>query len=556
MSIIANRSRRKISAVVSVCGSHTRRFIGFFKCCAASLGLPKKSIPSTKKKVQSAKRVEIARSCRAIRSACFGRGCLRGCLRSLLSAVKVLLFALSFNVWALDVTWIDSNTVQISGYGEGSQNPQTVVTNYIGTCTNCVAISRGSLDNICDSIESQLQILLQAEDNILHLADAVWMEAQGEIEEIDKFRFVPLGSFVDNTNALRNLPDSYQKILTQQFNPPGGGGFPGTHIVATRQYASYADGIYDYANQYAKPFAQASQAKAIAIKESANNLSSAVSTLGDVNAQLRAIPICSNEPDYIAPSNGHSGCSWTVEQTEAVVQLLTDIKADYDRQLATLRGISNNVGSIESNIRSYGEFLRNTLSQGNGTIRIGSDETPIKIYEAESASLYDYNHSNILQRIELLLYNLGYSTNSPSDIIDGIEDDKEDMSDESDMQKAKDDAENAISDGIDNSQTKLEQVQGLWRRLLGLLQSLNGSIESIDIVDFHDTNYQVSVGDGAIAYDDFKSLALNLLRLVFGLLYWLGSAAFIYFFYVRVLRIAVFVGKWASEIIGSLFDDV
>lgn len=556
MSILAIVSRPKKLAIAKARSSHTRRFVDFFRLRAANSWLPKKPHPSERKNEQSAKRVEIARSCRAIRSACFGRGCLRGCLRSLLSAVKMLLFALSLNVWALDVTWIDSNTVQISGYGEGSQNPQTVVTNYIGTCTNCVAISRGSLDSICDTIDSQLQIISESEDNILRLADDVWMSSQGEIDEIDSFVYIdltmPYGSL---TNSLNAMPDNRQSRLTKSV-VINGEVFPGRTAFVSRNFASYADGIYDYANRYAKPYAQSSQAKAIAIKENANNLSSAVSTLGDVNAQLRAVPICSNEPDFVAPSNGHSGCAWTVEQTEAVVQLLSDIKTDCDRQLATLRGISNNVCAIDANIRSYGDFLRNTLSQGNGTIRIDSDETPITIYDTESASLYDYNHSNILQRIELLLYNLGYSTNSPSDIVDGIEDERDDMPDTGDMEDAKSDAEEAISSGLQSGEDNLNQIKQLWNRLLGLLQNLNGSIESIDIVDFRHGSYQASLGDGSISGDDFKVTSLNLLRLVFGLLYWLGSAAFIYFFYVRVLRISVFVGKWASEIIGSLFDDV
>lgn len=560
MSILEIVSRPKKLAIALVCGSHTRRFIDFFRLRAANSWRPKPPHPSERKNEHSAKRVEIARSCRAIRSACFGRGCLRGCLRSLLSAVKMLLFALTLNVWALDITWIDSNTVQISGYGQGGEGEQpTVVTNFIGTCTNCVAISRGELDTLCDTIDSSVRTILQKQVEIHDLCFAVENECEEKVEEITGFSRFNYVSYSDSIGAFTNYcdssPQNTQKSLTKSVNDAGAT-YPPQSAAGLRRFIMYSNGIYDYATQYSRPFLQSTYSKVQTIRQTAESVSDSLSAINGVNAQLRAVPICSNEPDYIAPSNGHSGCSWTVEQTEAVVQLLTDIKADSDRQLATLRGISNNVGAIESNIRSYGEFLRNTLSQGNGTIRLANNETPLDIYTAETAQQYDYNHSNILQRIELLLYNLSYSTNAPSDVIDEIDDATKDNPDEGDVQKAKDDSLDQISSGIDSSENKLNQVKQLWTNLLGLLQSLNGSINSIDLGEISWDDKSTVLGDGAIAQDDFKTTALNLLRLVFGVLYWLGAAAFIYYFYVRVLRVAVFVGKWASEIISTLFDDV
>lgn len=509
----------------------------------------KSTIPKNEKE----KRATLANAIRSVRLYCSGRACFATCLARL-ARISLVFMPLYLN--ALDVVWIDSNTVQISGVGNEWNENTTVVTNYIGTCTNCVAISRFDLDRLCDSIDTSIDGIRSQIANINYLIQDCRFQINDEQADISKF-----DKFFGTTSAqiqeeLVNLQPSTQKTLTTAFlnNELSGS----TSIVNLRRLVAYNNGIYDYATQRINPALSNYDISLSSISASVSVVSNHVDTIENVNVQLKAVPICSNEPQFVAPTNGHSGCSWTVEQCSTVVSVLSDMKTLLGDQFKTIIAISNHVASIDSSFASYAEFIKNALFQSGGTIRLSDGEDWETVYNLEHADGYDYNHSNILQRIELILY--GLTRTNSTDTISGDADPVDGAETAiSDIQYASDSANQQIVNKFSSAEDTFRSINEKWRQIMlrfsGLNQQSSGTAFRLFSFERNNSNDNW-LDDVYLSSDDMDTIsrARAFTRPAFTIVYWFAAAVIVWTFYTRVFTYIWKAIQWILEYTSSLFD--
>lgn len=385
-------------------------------------------------------RDEIARAVRAVRAVCFGRACLKECAKRMTAAAPLrrlrrggaafavaALLLLGSSAWGVvTCTWNGSgytcsgegDVVEVIGgnYGGGGGS---IVTNVVGVCTNCVAMSPEYVRNWKIDAKSGILDLKPFAEGIASDADYVisLLGAYTNTCEVSSFR----GAYASGTSNLRiatnflhsvgafpgETPQNKAAALTQNTEFSG---FGGNNDNYNRSRLSFYDGAAMAYNQIVND-ALTSQSVLSYTKRSAETIAAGLDSL-DFMVDSLSDEECTNQWDGASGGSGDEGGggstvvtnqvsgNWcTYDQGEAIKELLDDIKEWSERQANYLRAISNRVVSIDETIKNA-LFTSYTHIPTEEELQTSWQELYLT---GSNPNFPGYASTNIVARIELLL---------------------------------------------------------------------------------------------------------------------------------------------------------
>lgn len=460
------------------------------------------------------------------------------------------------NYGGLEVTWIDANTIRITGgtLGPGNDAPhETVVTNFFGTCTNCVNISPSELRDFKVSIAAVCSNARDLYNDTLQLAQSIQeicINAVDEISHYVRFDITAQTSISMSSNyyneVVRQNPSDYSYVhgtqgrLTHDYFSELGGDQGSTAVRGgrLRMVVAYSNAIYDYGNYAEAPTYSQIRAKAAQIETNAANELGVFDAIENLVDSLSEEP-CQCSDGSCSPGGGGSGSGGTSfdcpckEQLEALKSYTSSIAHDVHLQYEHLVEMKAHLGSIDSQLKSYADAITSVFLN-DGTIFVDSGANSwSNVYVNGYSELYGYNKSNILQRIELLLYGLAFASSSSTNAeieISVIEDSNERLD------SAFDDALSTIDEVNEDYESHVSSVgsalRDLWSNLnfLGAGQLQNFSLmEPTRVFDEYDLEFEFS---RAADFSDLRTIV----RTSFQVFYLLGSLAFIIVFWLKVVN--------------------
>lgn len=515
---------------------------------------------------------------RHITECCYGRPCLEDCLRRLGASLPpracaggwrpprwakllVLVAVLAVAVFAAlhacaDVRCIwdgdtyvcsgDGNRVEVIGGGSGDP---VVVTNFWGVCTNCVAMSP-------DSCRTLKQGLIYGSEDALSRIRSVFSDSVSVLQsinalqsDISTFRF--LGStamgngatWEELTNYVFSVDNSQTLILKERIPSSA------PSAAYRRAWFAYNNGIYDYAQTLASSL----DSQYAFVSSIEYNAADAEVYVSNVKAAANDMVCDECQPEYEPggppPGGGSGGGSdtgrWcTEEQGEAIIELLGDLKTWAERQHSQLSSISNYV-------RSSYETLRSGLFSDYTAIPRGEDWQTL--YLQGQPTGWGYEPTNILQRIEVLLYGIsGISTNVSERLEDTTPSAEDTVDDVSDATAS------IVTDADGTSATTLgNAVVNFFRAFSPRTKNYQGGEEIIAEVSIKvgdDTHYVPAMRLGSSGFlVDTMTAVKTFVNGFCSVLFWVGGAFVIFRFWAWFSAWCIRLSKWAVELCTSLF---
>lgn len=449
----------------------------------------------------------------------------------------------------------DGTRVQVVGGGSGGEPVQLVVTNFWGVCTNCVSMSpseceqlKSDLDDYVHWAESDLSSARYYADNVRAYLGTVYVD-------IDSFqRCRPMGvsgsssvsEWVPFTNYLFSVDNSQTSLVKSQ---------PGLSVANTpysrARYIIYNDGIYDYAQNLKSEF-----------RDQENNLDYSIEymyyvseRLDSISSKVAEIECTECQPEYQpggssgGGSGGGSGVltngNWcTFEQGEAIKGLLGDLRKWAERQHGQLSAISNYVKS------SY-ETLHSGLYSDYNSIPRGEDWQTL--YLEGQPTGWGYDPTNILQRIEVLLYGIsGISTN----VEERLEDTTPDA--ESTAEDINNSVASVVTDADGTAATTLGgAVVDFFKAFSPRTKDYSGGEEILAEVQYSvgsESFYVPAVRLGSSGFlVDTMSAVKSFVSGFCSVLFWCGGAFAIFRFWIFFAGWCIKLSKWAVELCTSIF---
>lgn len=439
---------------------------------------------------------------------------------------------------------------------EGGGGLAPVVTNVVGVCTNCSAIAPADLMQISQNLYSTANNL-ESEVNtgltkVIQVDNAIMTFGQ----EIETYR-----SWTVPTNL---QPDYYTTEITnymQSANNQQAAGMQYAYnrlprkSVAVRASSALgaANGIYYYAMEVVKP-------QLMDAHESLNSVEQNLMTVNEYYVpQLRTMAgqLEEGAVECQASTNGNEGSSsvvtnvitgnWcTYDQGEAIKELLYDLKTYTEDQLNNIRAISN-----------FTEGVRETIATGlfSQYTAIPADTDWQTLYLNGASTDWGYSPTNTLQRLEVLLFGLAGVTNSTLFT-------DEDMQSEG-MRDRFEDESQSISNSVSQIVTDAseQEVQSLGSALVSLFRAFSRRGESLQNGDMVLPSVSLSVGQQEIYVPSFTvgggvdlhNQLQTAFSLVFTVLYSLGAAFVIFFYWRWFADKAITFSKWGVELVSSMF---
>ena len=319
----------------------------------------------------------------------------------------------------------EGSLVTVIGGGDGD----VVVTNVVGVCTNCVAMSpeyvrswkSTALDEIgfIDSELSQARRLAQTVTNdlnaVAHAADGLDYYSGNYQSALDRNSFIE-SHIIPNSNTLvyASAASAFNLNSTGDIFPVGSGAGRVCAVIGCW------NGALAYANQVA-PTARdsidnAEQIEGIVGYVVDERLPTMRVIIGDLSDEECTAQWDGGGEGSGATTNSLSGNWCTYDQGEAIKQLLADLKEWGRQAVVRLTAISN--------------FTQQTVQ----TLRSGlfSDYSAIPqemdwqtVYLQGQPTAWGYDPTNILQRLEMLVYGIsGIGTNSTAFTTDDYPDEE------------------------------------------------------------------------------------------------------------------------------------
>lgn len=524
---------------------------------------------------------------RIIRDVCAGRSCLDTCIAriraagrcracrppapaarprnalKIVAALGALVALAALSLLAEVVCEWNGQAYVCSGFGEeiivkpGDPNNigQEIVTNYYGCCTNCTAIAPDVLSNLLMVARGYAN---QARDLAGDLyGDLYYMSEQvdNKLDEISGYQ--NSGYFEDQTGVSDKWASISNYLLTVDNDQTRvvrtGTGFPTGGGTYKARWLSANDAIYLYANNSEVP--QLNDTKRSIddsitpkVRDIENASAFVVDTIDEILPQLAKAPDCSSL------SNGCSGVAgrWcTEEQGDAIINLLRE-QVDY------LLSISNYLHSVDLHL---GGLYRTFMSLRGGIPAEESlDNTWQDIYLSNTTGSFAYGYTNVMERIELLLYGLsGVGTNdtgftSAENPFDEGEDTAQNEYDRT-MEKFEDVENSYELGGV--------RMQSLWDRLVlffNAFQHLVGQALEPNTGLVGSFSFQLSTNDFDVPSlttgqeVGFANTLQSICRVGMSALYWIFAGVVGIKFYMWFFSKVLFFLKWAWELLHGLFS--
>lgn len=452
--------------------------------------------------------------------------------------LSILLCALGFVYTGraeLTVEWIDENTIVVNGYGYGNETNETA----LGSCTNCLAISPDEMRRIKSIILSTLDSVVSNLDNIVEICNSINGRIDTITSDISGFRsFGASAVYADYTNyvgsavnAQTTLDVSYMRSLGYDVSS-----VPGAANRA--RFVSYNDGIYDYANSVVSPELSSVQSQIDGIFEESSTIQTKFNTIASIVNSIteESCQSCGGGTN----DNSCTSCPCE-EQWATLLDYIRHIDDDQHRRYIQLHDISNRVFNIDKAFDSYAKLVSGVLYQDATIVVDDGENSWSNVYNTGHSQLYDYDKSNILQRIELLLYGLVSNTSTnwgsvTSDVSSDVED----------MQDTIDDVKASVADA--NTEYTSE-VNTISQKITALFNALNffgagslGNFSYGEPMQFDVYDFQFDFTNAA----DFRPLQ-QVCRTALQIFYWTAGVVFMLVFWYRVVK---FTTDFALRIIN------
>lgn len=409
---------------------------------------------------------------------------------------KIFLFLAIIPLFAiadLTIEQLGPNVVVVSGEGNG-EYPAVVITNLIGYCTNCIAASPEQIINIKGTVNDLVANIRDDTRFITNQCNVLQFQVDENLNDIA--HFYKVNSAIDSstvkasmlviTNLIyHNQLVSTQKTLTQSFLES----YDIKNANTSRAVIGYFNGIYDYGQSQVSSYNNLSY-ELSRIKSSATRANEDV---GNISHLVNEIPteLCTEItylPGYI-PGEGDSSTTNVpgigLEQLDTILEYLRHIDDDQHTRSNQLSYISTNLVILSERTHATYELLRMSLFNDATIVTDDGANSWSNVYNSGKSQLYDYNRSNILQRIELLLYGV-------SGINSEVETDTESY--EQSMQ--------IIETSLQESQQQLtSSLQSHSQKLSTIGDSLKGFFQSASFL-----------GQGSIAYSILPSVSITIGR--------------------------------------------
>lgn len=460
------------------------------------------------------------------------------------------------NFGGLVVEWISAEEVVIRGGtlggGDGTGNYK-VITNFFGECTNCVNIAPEDLRVFKFQINDLCETLKESFAEILNLAQEIQEKAHDAINEISHYvRFD-----ISSQSTISISSNYYYEIIRQDYDLSyihGNqgeltynyfsqlGGFQGSTAVQNnrlRMSVAYSNGIYDFSNNVDVPTYNQIISKASEIEMDAQMRVGIADQIDFLTQGLSEDPCqCSGgSGDGCNGGSGSGGGSFDCpckEQLEALRDYTSHIDDDLHLQKQHLVEMKEHLGNVDDRLKSYCDAITSVfLNDGTIVVDTGANSWT-SVYNNGYSELYGYNKSNILQRIELLLYGLAFSSSSSTNLDADVSTSMEDYDDR--VSQSSDDALSTIEGAADDYQNDVRSVGDalgeLWSNLnfLGAGQLQNFSLmEPTRVFDEYDLEFEFTRSS------DFSDLR-TIVRTSFQVFYLLSTLVFIIVFWVKVVR--------------------
>lgn len=455
----------------------------------------------------------------------------------------------------LSVLWIDDNTIRVSGTGY-TVVTNVVYTNSLGTCTNCVQISpeqmhayKTEIISRCDNTDNYLDDIVGYSYDIQNAVQAI----QNDISTFRKFGSSPLNNLnVQERSSFTSYVYSVENVQTRldRQNKPFGNSSTGSDT----RWASYNNGIYDYSNTYLLPQLDSVNSKCGDIQTSANSAKLYVSSIRSIVGSMSETA-CSCQGDGAgtcpAPGGGSSDCP-CAEQLDAIKDYVEHIDDDFHVQLRNMSVVTNFIPRMDS----YAKLVSGVLYQ-DGTIQLDDGESWTNVYFSGESEMYSYDKSNILQRIELILFGIAHSTtNFASDVISSTNylDDVAAHNVTNQFNEFSSDSTNSFLFAKSRLQSKVDSIKSIsamfvfWGTAgsdspftLGYVPNLDGT----------NGGQYIEVGSGFLGSE--VSRFRQLCRYGFQLIWATSFLFLIWLFYVRIFKYVLIFLKYAFEWINEAF---
>lgn len=549
-------------------------------------------------------RDEIARAVRAVRALCFGRACLRECAKRMTAAaplrrlrrggaalaVAALLLLGSSARGVVTCTWNGSgytcsgegDVVEVIGgnYGGGSGS---VVTNVVGTCTNCVAMSP---EYVADWKSRALRLIgTEGEYNGL-LEDCRNMVTYSQVIQSYLAAYTnncPISGYGGVAIQSGNLEPARQFLHGVGFydgetpqNKAAAisksiwGDPTGTTSAMVGRYCSAYDGAAMAYNDFVPSAissiyaAQSLETNAVKVQMGLRSLRTMVEDLSDEECTAQYVPGDGSGGEGSDGTDLGGGSltnqvygNWcTYDQGEAIKELLEDIKKWSERQTNYLKSISNRVESIDETIKNA-LFTSYTHIPTEEELQTSWQELYLSGY---NSNFPEYSSTNIVARIELLLAGISGVLTNVSDYASQDEFADESLDSTNLVEEAIGDFTNQF---LNVMQGRVDASRSVGDALISLYQKFRTWSGTPFSTEFLINSYSVEFESGkAIDVPGFAAAAktlpwANLIRVIcrsaMSVIWILMTVAIFVRFHISFFQWCFKYVKWAVEVLQGLF---
>lgn len=450
---------------------------------------------------------------------------------------------------------------QVNVIGGGELAP--VVTNGVGVCTNCAAISPDQLCSLADQIEERAGYIKEATDNIMDKAYTVQQSIDEHRDEISTYRTFGYRNVPGVISTITNYAyytNNAQAYAMRYAGAPASGSYNTNNLSTSPSWMAVAgNAVYYYANntvvpqlnQYYQDISDISGQAAIA-----NNAAWVITE--DLLPELREGCTACQSGTGSGGGGGSSGGTnsnvtvtgdWcTFDQGEAIKRLLSELSNYVARCEGRLLGISNNTAIIIQSIKDAFYSPYNAIPEYAGL----GGQTWQDVYLQGADTPWGYESTNYLARIELLLYGLsGVGTNSTF------------MGEDEDFSQAEQNL-NALKNSLGGIRSDADgtQAETLGQAVVNFFNAFTPTTKALDDGDELIPEIPYSLGGQEYMVPGINATGRNVqlyntlqpfVRGTCTALYCFIGALSVFFYWRWFAEKCVAFSKWAIELVGTLF---